>query len=59
MTLQEHVKALPEAERVKFFRAIMAVVDAGRAAGVPAKEWANLYVDVYRRVNDLIEEGAK
>jgi len=58
MTLQEHVKALPE-EGIKFFRAIMAVVDAGRAAGVPAKEWAKTYADVYRGVNDLIEGGSK
>jgi hypothetical protein len=28
MTFQEWVKALPEAERAKFFRQIMAVVDA-------------------------------
>jgi hypothetical protein len=59
MTLQEHVKALPEEERIKFFRAIMAVADAGYAAGVPPKEWANLYADVYRGVNNLIEERAK
>jgi|Laugrefa1bdmlbdn_1035148.scaffolds.fasta_scaffold20324_5 hypothetical protein len=59
MTFQEQIKALPEAERIKFFRAIMAVVDAGYAAGVPPKEWANLYADVYRGVNDLIEESKK
>jgi hypothetical protein len=59
MTFQEQIKALPEAERIKFFRAIMAVVDAGYAAGVPPKEWANLYADVYRGVNDLIEEKTK
>jgi hypothetical protein len=59
MTFQEQIKALPEEERIKFFRAIMAVVDAGYAAGVPAKEWAKTYADVYRGVNDLIEERAK
>jgi len=59
MTFQEKIKALPEAERINFFRAIMAVVDAGYAAGVPPKEWANLYADVYRGVNDLIEEKTK
>jgi hypothetical protein len=59
MTFQEQIKALPEAERIKFFRSIMAVVNAGAAAGVPPKEWANLYADVYRGVNDLIEESNK
>ena len=59
MTFQEQIKALPEAERIKFFRSIMAVVDAGYAAGAPPKEWANLYADVYRGVNDLIEERSK
>jgi hypothetical protein len=59
MTFQEKIKALPEEERIKFFRAIMAVVDAGVEAGVQPKEWAKLYVDVYRGVNDLIEESSK
>ena len=48
MTFQEKIKALPEEERVKFFRAIMAVVDAGVEAGVQPKEWAKLYADVIR-----------
>jgi hypothetical protein len=59
MTFQEQIKALPEAERIKFFRSIMAVVNAGVAVGVPPKEWANLYADVYIGVNDLIEESKK
>lgn len=50
MTFQEQVKALPEEDRVKFFRAIMAVVDAGYAAGVPPKEWAKMYADIYKEV---------
>jgi len=52
MTFQEQIKALPEEERIKFFRAIMAVVDAGYAAGVPAKEWANFYVDVCKQIKE-------
>jgi hypothetical protein len=59
MKVKDLIEALPEAERIKFFRAVMAVVDAGHAAGVPPKEWANLYADVYRGVNDLIEERSK
>ena len=50
MTFQEHLKALPEEERVKFHRAIMAVVDAGYKAGVPAEEWAKMYADTYKEV---------
>ena len=52
MTFQEQIKTLPEAERIKFFRAIMAVADAGRAAGVPAKEWANFYVAVCKQIKE-------
>jgi hypothetical protein len=59
MTFQEQVKALPEAERIKFFRQITEVVDAGRAAGVPAEALGKAYADVYRGVNDLIEERNK
>ena len=50
MTFQEWVKALPEAERAKFFRQIMAVVDAGRLAGVSPEEWAKAFADTYKEV---------
>jgi hypothetical protein len=56
MTFQEHLKALPEAERVKFHRAIMAVVDAGRKAGVPAEEWAKMYADTYKETEAMLKE---
>ena len=59
MTFQEQIKALPQAERDKFYKAIMLVVNAGVKAGVPPKEWARLYADVYIGVNDLIEESKK
>jgi hypothetical protein len=55
MTLQEQIKALPEAERAKFFRAIMAVVDAGRLAGVPPEEWAKMYADTYKQTNAMLK----
>jgi len=55
MTFQEQIKALPEKERIKFFRAIMAVADAGYATGVPPKEWANLYADVYKQIKEKIK----
>jgi hypothetical protein len=50
MTFQEWVKALPETERAKFFERIMAVVDAGRLAGVPPEELAKMYADTYKKV---------
>jgi len=50
MTLQEYVLALPEAERVKFLRAMVAVVDAGRKAGVPPEQWAKEYADIYKNI---------
>ena len=50
MTFQEQIKALPEAERVNFFRGIMAVVEAGHKAGVPAEELAKMYADTYKQV---------
>jgi hypothetical protein len=50
MTFQEWVKALPEAERAKFFRQIMEVVDAGRKAGVPPEELAKMYANTYKEV---------
>ena len=50
MTFREQIKALPEAERVNFFRGIMAVVDAGYKAGVLAEEWAKMYADTYKQV---------
>ena len=56
MTFQEHLKALPEAERVKFHRAIMAVVDAGREAGVPAEAWAKMYADTYKQAEVMLKE---
>ena len=53
MTLQEYALALPEAERVKFLRAVVAVVDAGRTAGVPPEEWAKAYADTYKEVERI------
>jgi hypothetical protein len=50
MTFQEWVKAMPEEDRYKFFAAMIAVSEAGRKAGVPADEWAKMYVDVYKEV---------
>lgn len=59
MTLQEQIKALPEEERVKFFRALMTVVDAGHAAGVPPIELANVYTETYTHIETMLKENAK
>jgi len=50
MTLQEYVLALPEAERLKFFRQIMAAADAGIKAGMLPEEWGKMYADIYKNI---------
>jgi hypothetical protein len=52
MTFQEQINALPEADRLKFFRAVMEVAEAGRKAGVPAQEWASTYAEIYNQVKE-------
>ena len=59
MTFQEQVKALPEEERVKFFRALMTVVDAGYAAGVPPTELAKMYTETCTHIETMLKENAK
>ena len=59
MTFQEQVKALPEEERVKFFRGIMAVVEAGVKAGVSPTELAKMYADTYTQTKAMLEEKNK
>ena len=56
MTFQEWVKALPEKERYKFFGAMIAVSEAGCKAGVPADEWAKMYVDVHSEIHQQLKE---
>ena len=50
MTFAEWVKAMPEAERYKFFQAMIKVSEAGRKAGASPQEWARMYVDTYKEV---------
>ena len=57
MTFQEQVKALPETERLKFFRSIMAVVDAGIKAGVPPEQLGKMYADTYKEIAKNIQEN--
>ena len=59
MTVQEQIKTLPEEERVKFFRTIIALVDAGHLAGVPPTELAKMYADTYTHIEAMLKENAK
>ena len=52
MTFKETIEALPEADRLKFFRSMLAVAEAGRQAGVPADEWGGLYARVCNEVEE-------
>ena len=49
------VKAMPDKERDAFWRGIVAVSEAGRKAGIPAKEWANCWVETYKVINEQLK----
>ena len=51
MTFAERVKAMPEAERYKFFQAMIEVSEAGRRAGASPQEWARMYADTYNEID--------
>jgi hypothetical protein len=57
MTLQERVKSLPAEERLKFFRAMVEVSDAGRKAGVSPEDWARMYADTYKAIGQHLDES--
>ena len=57
MTLQERVKSLPDDERLKFFRAMVEVSEAGRKAGVSPEDWARMYADTYKAIGQQLEEA--
>ena len=56
MTFAEKVKAMPEADRIKFFRLIMRVAEEGRKANVPAEEWAAAYAGIWNEVEKQLKE---
>jgi len=56
MTFQEQIEALPEAERTKFFKGLMAVAEAGRQAGVPPEELAKMYANTYNEVEKNMKD---
>jgi hypothetical protein len=53
MTFKETIEELSEAERAKFFRAMIAIAEAGRKAGVPAGDWGGLYAKVCNQVEGM------
>jgi hypothetical protein len=57
MTLQDAVKSLPDDERLKFFRAMVEVSDAGRKAGVSPEDWARAYADTYKKIDQHLEDN--
>jgi hypothetical protein len=56
MTLAERVKAMPDEERHKFFRAMIEVSEAGRKAGASPQEWARMYVATHNEINQHLKE---
>ena len=56
MTFQEQIEALPEAERTKFLRGLMAVAEAGRQAGVPPEELAKVHANTYNEVEKNMKD---
>ncbi len=58
MTFAERVKAMPEAERYKFFQAMIEVSEAGRKAGASPQEWARMYADTYNEIDRQLKGGA-
>lgn len=51
MTFQETIKAMPEHERLTFFRAMLDLSEAGRKAGVLPNELGKLYAGVVNEVS--------
>lgn len=56
MTFQERVKQLPESERIRFFRSILAVSEAGRHCGEQPEVWAQYAATVFITVEDSLKE---
>ena len=56
MTLQERIKHLPESERLKFFRSMVAVSEAGRHCGEKPEVWAQYTATVFIDVEANLKE---
>jgi len=58
MTFLETVKAMPEADRLAFYRALLEMSEAGRKAGMTPKALSDLYTGVVREVSDSTDAPA-
>ena len=56
MTFQDHIKALPEKERLAFFRSILVISEAGRKGGEKPEVWGKYVADVFNEVGRLSKE---
>ena len=56
MTFQDHIKALPEEERLAFFRSILVISEAGRKCGEKPEVWGKYVADVFNEVGRLSKE---
>ena len=59
MTFQDHIKALPEEERLAFFRSILAISEAGRKGGEKPEVWGKYVAEVFNEVGKLSKEEEK
>jgi hypothetical protein len=56
MTFQDRIKALPEEERLAFFRRILAISEAGRKGGEKPEAWGKYVAELFNEVNRLSKE---
>jgi hypothetical protein len=56
MTFQERIKALPEAERLTFFRSILAISEAGRKGGEKPEAWGKYVAELLNELGRLSKE---
>jgi len=56
MTFQDRIKALPEKERLKFFRSILAISEAGRKGGEKPEAWGKYVAELFNELGRLSKE---
>ena len=56
MTFQDRIKALPEKERLAFFRSILAISEAGRKGGEKPEVWGKYVAELFNEVGRLSKE---
>jgi hypothetical protein len=56
MTFQDRIKALPEKERLAFFRRILVISEAGRKGGEKPEVWGKYVAGIFNEVGRLSKE---